>query len=318
MKRLAITLCLVGANTLAMAQSGTPNHVVSAIVGYAPGGAADLMMRKLAMLMQPKFPAGLIVVNKPGAGGATALAAVATGKPDGTQFVFAPNSNIALAPQVNSLPYKGPDDILPVINVASFAPLLVVPTDSPLKSAKDIVEAAKKAGSDISVGFPGVATISHLNVVGLQRAGGVKFIEVPYSGWGQASPQLQGGKISASISQPIEAKPLMQSGKLRALGSFSAKRQPGLDQVPTFKEQGYNVAFEARYLIAVANGTPAATVKYLHDAVKAAMETADFKTYLNEGGTQVEYQDGPTARKALWDDYNSYKEVLPSIGSKLK
>ncbi|MBU6256939.1 MAG: tripartite tricarboxylate transporter substrate binding protein [Burkholderiales bacterium] len=297
-----------------MAQ-GAPEHPVTAIVGYAPGGAADLMMRKLAMLMQPKFPAGLIVINKPGAGGATALAAVATGKPDGSQFIFAPNSNVALAPQVNALPYKNPDDITPVINVASFAPLLVVPKDSPIKTAKDLVEAARKPGAAISIGFPGVATISHLNVVGLERASGAKFIPVPFTGWGQAAPQLLGGQISASIAQPIEVTQMLEAGKLRALGSFSNKRQPGLDEVPTFKEQGYNVAFEARYLVAVANGTPAATVKYLHDAFKAAMETTDFKNYLNERGTQVEYQDGPTARKALWADYDSYKEILPSIGS---
>lgn len=315
MKRLAAGLCLAGASILTMAQNTPPEHPVTAIVGYAPGGAADLMMRKLAQLMQSKFPAGLVVQNKPGAGGATALAAVATAKADGTQFVFAPNSNIALAPQVNALSYKGPDDITPVINVASFAPLLVVTKDSPFKTAKDLVEAAKKPDANVSIGFPGMATISHLNVVGLQRAGGAKFIQVPFAGWGQGAPQLMGGQISASIAQPIEATSMLASGKLRALGSFSSKRQPGLDDVPTFKEQGFNVAFEARYLIVVANGTPAAAVKYLHDAVKAAMETAEFKTYLNERGTQVEYQDGATASKALWADYNSYKEILPSIGS---
>jgi tripartite-type tricarboxylate transporter receptor subunit TctC len=315
MKRLAASLCLVGASTLTMAQSGAPDHPVTAIVGYAPGGAADLMMRKLAQLMQAKFPAGLIVQNKPGAGGATALAGIATSKPDGTQFIFSPNSNIALAPQVNSLPYKNPDDVTPVINVAGFAPLLVVPKDSPFKTAKDLVEAAKKTEANISIGFPGVATISHLNVVGLERASGAKFIQVPFGGWGQAAPQLLGGKISASVAQPMEVTQMLAAGTLRALGSFSGKRQPGLDAVPTFAEQGYAVGFEARYLVAVTKGTPAATVKYLHDAVKSAMDSPEFKTYLNERGTQVEYQDGPGASKALWADFNGYKEILPSIGS---
>ncbi|WPH23076.1 tripartite tricarboxylate transporter substrate binding protein [Variovorax paradoxus] len=314
MKSLLAMLLMVGSASLAVAQEAYPAKPVTAIVGYLPGGAADLVMRKLAAVMAPKFPAGLIVDNKPGVGGSLAVSTLSKAKPDGYQFAFVPNSNLALSPQVHQLSYKSPDDVLPVINIVSFSPVMLVPTDSPYKTLQDLLQAARKSPEGLSVGFPGVTTLSHLNLLELQRAADVRFINVAQKGWGEGGPQLLGGHITAAIAQPIEAVPYLKSGKLRALGSFSETRQSGLPDVPTMKEQGQSVDFGVRYLLIVPKGTPAGVVKYIHDAAKAAMETPEFKKFTADNALDISYQDGSATREAAWEDYRKYTSVLKQSG----
>lgn len=296
------------------ASAGAPTQPVTAIVGYAAGGTADIVMRQLAALMQPKFPAGLIVLNKPGAGGSTALAGLSQSKPDGLQFAFAPNSNVALSPQVVALPYKNPDDFDHVIEVVSFSPVLLVAASSKYKNVADLIAEAKTASGKVSVGFPGVTTVSHFSAVSLERATGASLIEVPFAGWGQGGPQLLGGQITSAIAQPPEAIPQITAGTLRAIGSFSEQRQGSLPTVPTFKEQGYPISFLARYLVVMPKGTPPQASKYLHDAVKEALETTQFKEFAKERGLEVTYRDGEAAKKASWADYRNYAELLKQVG----
>lgn len=310
MRITSTALVLAMATTAALAQEAYPSRPVTAVVGYLPGGAADIVMRKLAAVMAPKFPAGLIVENKPGAGGSLAVSMLAKAKPDGYQFAFVPNSNLALSPQVNTLSYRSPDAVDAVINIVNFSPVLLVPSNSPYKTLQDLLQAAKKSPESLSVGFPGETTLSHLNLLELQRAAGVKFIKVPLKGWGEGSPQLLGGHITAAIAQPIEAVPFLKSGKMRALGSFSEVRQSGLPEVPTMKEQGVPVALGVRYLLIVPKGTPQAVMKHIHDAAKAATDTEDFKKFAADSALDIVYQDGVAARDAALADFRKYTSVL--------
>lgn len=314
MRTLIASTLLAFAATTSMAQDAYPSRPVTALVGYLPGGAADLVMRKLAAIMAPKFPAGLVVENKLGVGGSLAVATLAKAKPDGYQFAFLPNSNLALSPQVNQLSYKTPDDVTPVINIVNFSPVMLVPSNSPYQTAHDLIEAARKTPESASVGFPGVTTLSHLNLLELERTAGVKFINVAQKGWGEGGPQLLGGHITAAIAQPIEAVPYLKTGKMRALGSFSETRQSGLPDVPTFREQGLPVDFGVRYIIIVPKGTPKDVVKYIHDAAKAATETPDFKKFAADNALDIVYQDGDAVREAALSDYRRYTAVLKQNG----
>ena len=314
MKKLTVALVLACTVSGAWAQGKYPAHPVTAVVGYPPGGAADLVMRQLAVLMEPKFPAGLVVMNRPGAGGSTAVTGIFQSNPDGYQFAFVPNSNIALSPQVHKLPYKNPDDIEPIINIVNYSPILVVSKDSPYKSARDLLDAAKVAPGTVSIGYPGDTTISHLNVLELEHAAGVEVLKVPFGGWGQVGPQLIGGHIAAAVAQPVETMSFLQAGSIRALGSFSDERQPGLPDLPTMKEQGAAVALGVRYLLIIAKGTPPEIVQYIHDAAKAATETPKFKAFAAKSSLEIVYQDGKTVREVAWDDYKKYGELLKDIG----
>lgn len=314
MKPLLTALVLACAACSALAQDAYPARPVTALVGYLPGGAADLVMRRLAALMAPRFPAGLVVENRPGVGGSLAVAAIAKARPDGYQFAFVPNSNLALSPQVNPLPYQSPDDVQAVINIVNFSPVLLVTADSPHRTLQDLLQGARAAPDSLGVGFPGITTLSHLNLLELQRTTGARFIAVAQKGWGEGGPQLLGGHLAAAIAQPIEAVPYLKSGRLHAIGSFSTVRQSGLPDVPTLQEQGAGVDFGVRYLMIVPRGTPATVVQYIHDAARAATETPEFIRFAADSALDIHYQDGPTAQAAAWADYRKYTPVLQQNG----
>ncbi|WP_454688985.1 Bug family tripartite tricarboxylate transporter substrate binding protein [Achromobacter aloeverae] len=313
-KQLFAAILIACISSGAAAGDAYPSSPVTATVGYVPGGAADIIMRKLAQIMAPKFPHGLVVENKPGAGGSVAVSILMGSRPDGYRFTFLPQANLALSPQINKLSYKTPDDVLPVINTVSFSPVMLVPSNSPYKTLQDLLQAAKKSPGSISVGYPGVGTVSELNLVELEQTAGVKLINIPTQGFGQAAPLLMGNQITALIAQASEAVPVLKSGQMRALGSFSETRQSGLPDVPTMAEQGEPVHFGVRYLIVVPKGTPKNAVDYIHDAVKAALETPEFKKFSAENSLDITYQDGATALAAAKADYQQYTPILKKIG----
>jgi len=308
-KTLFLSAVLAAAATLpALAQEAYPARSVNAIVGFPPGGAADLVTRQLAESMRSKFPEGIVVVNRPGASGTNAIASLTRSRPDGYNFALVPNSNLTIGPQIQELSYGTPDDYVAVINVVSFAPVLVTRKESPMRSARDIAKAAQAAPGKISVGYPGEGTVSHLNAEAFKTAAKIQMINVPFAGWGQAAPALLGGHVDSMVVQPIEA--VQQRESLNILGSFSKQRQAGLPDVPTFGEQGYDVALEARYLLIVPKGTPDSIVKYIHDAAQAAMDDPSFKEFVESRGMQPNYQDTGTVQAALWDEYKRYTPLL--------
>ncbi|MEK7345017.1 MAG: tripartite tricarboxylate transporter substrate binding protein [Pseudomonadota bacterium] len=314
MKKFIAGLALFGWAVASQAQS-YPAQTVTAIVGWPAGGAADIVMRLLAEGMRSQFPNGLVVANKPGAGGTSAISAmVEMAKPDGYTFAIVPNSNLAIGPQLNKLKYNTPDDYDFILNVVSFSPIIVVPKDSPYKTGKDFVEAAKAQPGKLSIGFPGETTISHLNVEQLKIAADIHAINVPFAGWAKGGPALLGGHITASVAQPAEVMPQLNV-TLRALGSFSDVRQAALPDTPTWKEQGYLAAFGAKYLLIAPKNTQPQALKYIHDAAKATMESPSFKEAMKTRGMEIDYQDPIKIKQLIWDDYKNYTAVLKKIGA---
>jgi len=314
MKSLFAALLFAVTATCAVAQNTYPNKPVSLLIGYPPGGGVDVVARRLASLMEAKFPAGLVAENRPGAGGTIAVSSIVASPPDGYRLALMPQAMVALSPQVFPLNYKGADDIQPIINIVDYAPVLVVAPDAPFQSMQEFVEAAKAKPNTLSVGYPGDATISHLNLLTLQRETGASFIQIPFKGWGEGAPQLMGGHVTAYVAQAMEAVPALAAGTVRALGSFSAARLSALPQVPTATEQGYPVALGVRYLLIAPKGTPKDIVQYVHDAAKAAIETPEFKAFAQSTSLNIRYQDAETARDAAWEDYYKYRPVLRGLG----
>ena len=307
-------LLVVGLAFAAQAQDAYPSRAVNAIVGFPPGGISDLILRQLAEGMRSKFPAGLVVLNKPGGGGTTALSVLSADKPDGYNFAIAPNANLSIGPQISSLHFKNPDDYTVVMNTVSSAPVLVVKADSPVKNAKEFVAAAKAQPGVLSVGYPGEASVSQLSLAQISRATGIKVINVPFAGWAQGSPALLGGHVFAMIAQPGEVMPYLQAGTLRAIGTVSPTRLESAPQIPTWKEQGFDVALGTKYYLVVPKATPANVVKYIHDAAKATMDEPSFKEFAKQRGVEIEYADGKKSKEWLWEDYKSSTVLLQQVG----
>ena len=282
--------------------------------GYPAGGQVDVVARLLAEAMKARFPKGVLVANRTGAGGAVAAAEVATGKPDGYTIVLTPLSTLVIQPQILDVRFKTPDDYEPVVNVVSYYPLLVVQTEARWKTAQEFIEEAKSNPGKMRVGSPGEGTSSHLNLEELMHVTGARLTHVPYRGWGESSPALLGGHIEALVAQPGEAKPMVDGKRMRALVVFQETRHPAFPEAPTARELGWNVANGVWFLLMAPKGTPAPVVKYIHDAAKTVLEDPAFKTAMDLRGADVDYRPGDQLRADLWREYKAHTAILKRIG----
>jgi tripartite-type tricarboxylate transporter receptor subunit TctC len=313
MIRIALAMLLVLVPTLATPAS-YPERPVTAIVGYPAGGLADVTLRAIVEGMKKKFPKGIAVVARPGAGGSIGASEVIQAKPDGYTFGIMPISNLVIQPQVLDLPYKTPDDYVPFINLVSWYPLLVVKQDAPWKTAQEFIAAAKQAPGKFRVGTPGEGTSSHLNLEELKRLADVNLTHVPFAGWAEGSPALLGGHIEALVAQPGEVKPLVEGKRMRILGVFQPSRNPNFADTPTWKEVGYPVHNGAWFLLVAPRGTPPDVVKFLHDSAKTAMDDAAFVGFAKGRVIDVDYRPGDKLRADLWQEYKAHTEILKRIG----
>ena len=314
MKRfILIGLIAMACASPAAAQYPT-ERPLTILSGYPAGGQVDVVARLLAEAMKGRFPKGVLVANRTGAGGAVAAAEVATGKPDGYTIVLTPLSTLVIQPQILDVRFKTPDEYEPVVNVVSYYPLLVVKPDAPWKNAQDFIAEAKASPGKFRVGSPGEGTSSHLNLEELMHVTGTKLTHVPYRGWGESSPALLGGHIEALVAQPGEAKPMVEGKRMRALVVFQNTRHPAFPDAPTAKELGWDVANGVWFLLMAPKGTPAPIVKYIHDAAKTVLDDPAFKTAMDQRGADVDYRPGDQLRTELWREYKAHTVILKRIG----
>jgi tripartite-type tricarboxylate transporter receptor subunit TctC len=291
-----------------------PERPVTCLVGYPAGGLADVVARALADGMKQKFPKGIAVVNRSGAGGTIGSSEMVGAKPDGYTFGIVPIANLVIQPQLNDLRYKTPDDYIPFINLVSWYPLLVVRSEAPWQTAQELVGAAKATPGKLRVGSPGEGTGSHLNLEELKRHANVNLTHVPFSGWAEGSPALLGGHIEALVAQPGEVRPLVEAKKMRVLLVFQRERNPLFADAPTATELGWPVANGAQFMFIAPKGTPPAVVKYLHDAAKAAMDAPAFLEFAKARAINVDYRPEEKLRADLWKEYRAHTEILKRAG----
>ena len=311
MRALLATLVL-GASLPVAAQY--PERPVTMLTGYPAGGLVDVVARLVAENMKPKFPRGLVVQVKPGAAGSVAVTELVRSQPDGYTFILTPHSALVIAPQLQELAYKTPDDYLPFINVVSYYPMIAVRTESPYKTVHDLVADAKSKPGQIRVGSPGEGTSSHLNLEEFMRLAGIRMIHAPYQGWAHSSAAVLGGHIDAVVAQPGELKGQVDGKRMRVLVNFTPQRHAVFPDVPTARELGWDVSNGVWYLLMAPKGTPAPVVKYLHDAAKEAIDDPKFARLMGERGIDVDYRTGEALRAGLWREYKAHTEILQRIG----
>jgi tripartite-type tricarboxylate transporter receptor subunit TctC len=309
-----VLACVVVLLAAVPAAAQYPDRPVTAIMGYPAGGLADVTVRALAEGMKKKFPKGIAVVARPGAGGTIGASEVIKAKPDGYTFGIMPLTNLVIQPQVMDLPYRTPDDCIPVISLVSWHPLLAVKDDAPWKSAQELLAAAKANPGKVRVGSPGEGTSSHLNLEEVIRLSDARMTHVPFSGWGEGSPALLGGHIEGLVAQPGEVRPLVEGKRMRVLAVFQPVRNPVFPDVPTFKELGYPVHNGSTFFLVFPSGTPPDVVRYLHDAAKAAMEDPAFVSFAKARVIDVDYRAGDKLKADLWTEYKAHTEILKRLG----
>ena len=240
---------------------------------FPAGTSADVTARVLADGMGRQLLTNVLVVNRPGAGGAIGYKYAAAQAADGYHMVWNSNSiSTAFHSGMMSIDYRAFD---PVARVLVETPLLVVKADAPWKDLRDFVAYAKTNPAKVTVGNSGAGSHTHFSAVMLFKAAGVNVVDVPF-GAAQVVPSLLGNHVNSVMQLPGAMATHVKSGSLRVLAALSAKRDPAFPDVATASEQGVNVAADAWRGIAVPKGTPRPVIKKLEDAIRKTVASAEF------------------------------------------
>jgi len=278
---------LTSISKLSFAQAAYPSKPITWIVGYSAGGNADSRSRQMAKAMGQVMGATIIIDNKPGAGANIGTAAIVKGNPDGYTIGmgnFAPLSvNQAL---FKSLPYV-PSDATPIMLIERGPLILMVRADSPYKSVKDIVAAAKATPGKLSYASGGIGGSHHLSGALFESTAKIDMIHAPYKSGSTATTDLLGGQVNMMFEQMYSAMPNLEAGKLRALAITSAKRSPLLPNLPTMTELGFAVEVQNWQGLIGPKGMSPVLVKQLNEAANKALQMPDVKEKLLSQGNEL-------------------------------
>jgi tripartite-type tricarboxylate transporter receptor subunit TctC len=240
---------------------------------FPAGSSADVTARLLADGMAKQLGTSVLVVNRPGAGGAIGYRHTAGQKPDGYALVWNSNS-ISTTYHSGQLPfdYHAFD---PVARVLVEAPVIAVRAESKWRTLGDLLAEARSRPKQITVGNSGAGSHTHISSVALFKAAGAEVIDVPFPA-AQTVPSLLGGHVDALVQLPAALSGYVKNGSVRLLAALTSARDPALPGVPTAKEQGVDVALEAWRGIAVPAGTPKAAIATLEAAIRKTTQSPEF------------------------------------------
>jgi tripartite-type tricarboxylate transporter receptor subunit TctC len=275
---ISILIFGMGGGTLALAQE-YPTRPIDMIISMAPGASCDIGARLIAKAAEKYLGKEIVPINKAGGGGAVAAGLVAKAKPDGYTILAFTSGTLTNAPHMESVTYKTLEDFVSVFEYGYLISAFIVQAESPYKTIKDVVEAAKKNPGKISFGVPGTGTSPDIAAQMIADREKADIAVVSLGGSAPSITALLGGHITvAGVSTPA-AVPQVKGGKVRALATTDSMRADGLPGTATLVEQGYpDIVLLEKYVIAVPKGTPRATIDKLENAFrKAWAEESDYK-----------------------------------------
>jgi tripartite-type tricarboxylate transporter receptor subunit TctC len=312
-RRLFLTLAGIGlaaASVAPMAQADTfPSGPITLVVAWPAGGGSDISMRLLADALSKEIKVPVVVLNKPGAGGAIGHREIANAKPDGYTIGMYSSGGIAL-PYLNA-DANVYDDFQPVAFYGEDPSALEVSNASGITSLKDYVERAKANPGKIKNGNDQPGGASYIAIALYEKMLNIKVTRVSYAGYGPTVIGLMGGEVdSASVPVPdtIEQH---KAGKLKLLGVSASTRHFMAPEIPTFREQGFDVIVGTWRCIVAPKGIPADRLQFLEKSVLAALKDPDFLARANKAGFVVQPADANTLyQRWKTDDAELYPVLL--------
>ena len=315
-QRFLLAAAFMMAAPLTWAADGYPGKAVRFLVGFAPGGANDLVARVVAARMSPRLGQQVVVDNRAGAGGNIAHDMVAKATPDGYTMVLASVASLAMSPALlGKVPYDPIDDFSPVAQLVDVSSLLSTHPAGASKTLKDFVVRAKQQPDKITVANPGSGSIAHLAFELFKATAGIKVINVPYKGGGPAVMDVLSGQVEYLCGVISTGAPHVKSGKLRGLGVTSLKRSPSLPDVPAIAEGGY-AGFEASGWLGIAfpAKTPTAYVARMHKEAVAAMALSEVREQLQNAGLEPAVKDTEAFRVYIKTELAKWSKLIKDAG----
>jgi tripartite-type tricarboxylate transporter receptor subunit TctC len=311
MVAVVAAMCIAGGAASAQSFPSKPVHI---FVPYAPGGAVDILARTLGDAVSRQWGQGVVVENRPGAGGVIASQALATSPPDGYTLILVASGHATNAFLYPKLPYDTFKDFTPISQVASSPNILLVRADSPFKTLADMIAQARAKPGSLSFGHAGTGTSTHLAGELLKSLAHIDLDAIPYKGGAPSINDLLGGQITMSFNNGPESVGQIAAGTVRALAVTTATRAPFLPDVPSMSETVPGYDTEVWWgLLGPAGMPPDLVAKLSHDFV-AALNTEDVKARLEKLGA-LPIGSSPEAFDAkIRADFDKWGPIIKAAG----
>jgi tripartite-type tricarboxylate transporter receptor subunit TctC len=294
----ATGVALVASAWPAFGQSAYPNKPIRVYVGYAAGGAVDVVARAVGQKISTVLGQPVLVENKPGAGSNIAIKAAIDSPADGYTLLLAANALTANMALFQPPPFDAERELAPIAQVGRVPVVIAASANTPYPTLKALIEAAKARPGTINYASPGNGSTPHLAVELFARAAGVSLAHVPYKGGAPAMTDVIGGIVPLVAVNALEVQPQAKAGKLKVLAVMSPGRSPVFPEVPTIAESGFP-GFEAAvwYGFLAPIATPKTVIERLHGEIQKALASAEVRERIAAVGGEV--TPGSTADFAM-------------------
>jgi tripartite-type tricarboxylate transporter receptor subunit TctC len=265
-----------------------PSKPVKVVVGYAAGGAVDIVARTLGQSLSASLGQAFVIENKPGAGTNIAVKSVIAAEPDGHTLMLAANALAANMALYRPMPFDAEKDLVAVSLIGRVPVVIAANPNVPYVTVAKLIETAKLKANSVAFASPGNGSTPHMAVEFFAKAAGIDLQHVPYRGGAQAITDTIGSQVPLVAVNALEALPHVKSGKLKVLVVLSPTRSPIFPEVPTMAESGFP-GFEASvwYGLVAPVATPKPIVQKLHAEVQKALQTAQVRERMTAVGGEV-------------------------------
>jgi tripartite-type tricarboxylate transporter receptor subunit TctC len=286
---LACIAALLPVSVAAQTKTDYPNRPVRMLVPFAPGGASDFVGRILQPAMAELLKQQVVVDNRAGAAGNIGVEVAVKATPDGYTFLLGNVGTMAINPvYYTKFPYRPLKDLIPITQVVDVPGSLVVHPSLPVKSVKELVAHIKSNSGKLNYGSPAPSSANSLEMLMFLTSIGAKATEVPYKGGaGPATIGLLSNEVQMMFVTFSSALPHVKQDRMRMLGVIAPERNPALPDVPTMREQGFDMTVGSWQGIFVPKDTPRPVVAKLFEIGQATMQNPQVRKRLADGGVSV-------------------------------
>jgi tripartite-type tricarboxylate transporter receptor subunit TctC len=317
---LVTMLCMVTLSLWAAGQSDSgpaqfPAKPIKMLVPWAAGGSSDMIVRAIAELSPKYFGQPMVVVNRDGAGGTIATSEFVNADPDGYNVCLGAIGVFTTQPFMRDVQYKI-DDFAGIIGLSYEPVIMAVHKDSAYNSIEELVADGKKTGKNFKYGASGTGSLLHLSQAAFFAMAGVKADLVSFNGGSPTMTALLGKHIDVGAAHPTEVLPFVRDGQLKMLGIFSEERdsRPGLKDVPTFKEKGFDINMAVWKYLFVPKATPKEIRDKLYEGIAKIVKDEKFLRFLDTAGLIVNPYPGDELMSRIKNEAEFTHGVLIDMG----
>jgi tripartite-type tricarboxylate transporter receptor subunit TctC len=311
-RRSFVTGC---AMTLAATASSAQEQPVRIVYPFAAGGAIDAVARLLSEHLRTGLSRNVIVENRTGAGGRTAVKAVIQAEPDGSTLLFATGTLITLQPHIYpNLGYDPMTDLLPISHVMQTDLAFAVGSDVPVRNLEELKRWARANPAQASYGSPGAGTSSHFAALELARLLGLDLRHVPYRGTGAAMPDILSGRVPVYVAATPELIEQHRAGRIRIISTTGLRRSELLSDVPTFTEQGLNIVAPLWAAVYAPAKTPTGLAERLNRAIVSSVKRPEVSERIVAIGFQPTGTSNVELRQIQKADFDFWSPIVKASG----